>query len=1371
LISIIHSTPSAQILLFIDFFQHCFEVGLIKEPNLPIHIGDKEDHIIKERNDNMRKRNLWKKGITLSIILTMLVTLWPAGVFQVANAEVGDGNGYKDEMSYFILDSTTKTELGSETLDTELPNQFGNKGKTVFYRYGKSELPVSGSTVGIKTSESIYVKVERMIKDGDVWKVASNTGNNTLIYDPSNPRNFSGTVNLNDGMNRLTFTGSSSDGIGTKTDIMYVRYDSNIFLNSMTIIDGNESVPLEGVVPSASENDVITIEVKATNATRVILDGREYTPYGDDTFLVGPITIKQGLNTLNFELQNKEGTKQNYVREVYYYDPTTLFVDGEYKLNNGTTSNPFKDAFDATPKFPLVLTQTATGEFKGGMLVPYTGDATAQATDLQSKITLMTAGNFEATPTPTITVYDDSHSDFQLVRGPNGLDYAVFPVEVAFDYTPASANETASLTIESTYVSAADPSRRTFSFEVLDDSIIYIDNVAYDPSGSVSNISLSPTTSTKIAANDVETTTFVIDASKDISLETVTVNTPYGNATVTSEAVGSSNKQKIITVANLPDGEYNLTFEITNGGSPFDGRIRIDNTPMIVYKNFADGVTLDYTYIGPHTVEIELPNIKIGEDIGQSKFFVNDNEVFTFEAGQTVLDPANNSNNPYVLEYKDNTTLNAVMDGSGTGAIIGDVIGETDKTTINVTGIDLRRGTNTFEYTLFRDGRQISQRTISFFIDDDRTPEVTHYKPVLIEDRGPIGDPDSWEDSKGISYSKQTGNHTTNSMNYDMLLQAYEVNQFELTMNGTTILTYKDGETITNSVMVEGISRNVEDELITISGRQRLTVRIEGLDFNQSNIHTFYLKLVNTNGSMVTMPIEFRREVMPYLVKSPVPTNGKEIVVNRNYVPIYIQAENADKVIIDKEEAVYNKDMDWFEFTYIGLKANKWTDIDFTVVRGQDEIEGEVSVYYANTNQVGASFMQPFKNRIKALNGVVELDFPKGTVLRNRQFIDDRKTLYEGHNLLVGIADPENGLIDNVDYKGDSIPNYSGLRSRFSSLPNTFVTASPIIFVHGGLGVENDGQEPIVNGLQPHDNDYPFTHYLVDNRMLEPSQRGELTLTFDEGIRYTSNPLVTVFRLNQDGRWENIGGVVKKDEITVPFDDFGYYVAMKWRGAFEDASNHSWARNSIEAMYSKGYMNGKQLGVEFGTVDPVSRGEFAQLLVKALGLPINADGKETFIDVKRGYSGRSGSLAHEDDVWEYEYVETAARAGIVRGYSGNVFLPNKSLTREEAAQMLATALNLKFAKNDTKLREGLLKTFEDGDKISYYARPAVLAVHKAKIMEGARISTTTGDEKYNFYPDSTLTRAEAAVMITRVLINELKKLPKDFDTTNPGGQF
>jgi hypothetical protein len=1340
----------------------------------------------------MRKKKYMKKGITLSIILAMLITLLPTSFVQVAKAEVGDGNGYKDEMSHFILDSTTKTELGSHENDPELPNQFGDKGATVFYRYGSSELPVSGTTVGIKTTESIYVKVERMIKDsnGD-WVVASETGNNTLIFDPSNPRDFSGVTNLNDGMNRLTFTGSSSDGIGTSTDLLYVRYDSNIFLNSMTIIDGNESVPLEGTAPSASVNEVITIEVNATNATRVILNGQEYSPFGDDTFLVGPVTLSQGLNTLNFELQNSEGTKQIYTREVYYYDPTTLLVDGEFEIDGVT-----KSAFYETPEFSLTIDPTTpvtyTGNLVGEILVPYSGNTSAQADDLESSITttLSANGTYVSVDVLGNTTGDPSP---EFVRGPNGVDdYAIFQVVITFDYAPTTANEIGSLTVESNYISIDEPSEMFFSFKVLDDSIIYIDTVSYRPT-SGSDVALSSTTTT-VSDEDAYSTTFVIAATDDLAGQNYTIATPYNVYTGTFDTTVESEKE--VTLTDLPGGEYTVSFSIDGGGTPYEGRIRINTTPMIVFKNFADGLTLDESYVqASQSVEIELPNIVAADvladsdDIGKSSLYINDSEIFTITDNEKVPD-SDGDNDPAtaLVDYYlngTNTDEETVTVESATDAYtIGTIVGETDKTTIIVDSVFLRRGSNTFEFTLYKDGRQVSQRTITFFIDTG-SPEVTEFKPVLAKDRDRIDDEESWEDSDDISYSKETGNHTTNiekDEEFDLLLQSYDVKQFELTMDGERVLTYSNGDFYDSNNVgvgngdyfeVDGKSRQLEYDVEAITvNRERLTVRIEGLDFVQSDLHTFLLKLVNENGSMVTLPMEFRREALPYLVKYPVATVGKDIIVNRNYVPIFIKSENADEVIVDKEKAVFNAEENWFEYMFMDLKEDKWNEIDFTIVQGEKEIEGVIRVYYASSNQVGASNMLEFDRKIKALNDLVELEFEKGTVLRNREFVNDRKPLYEGHNLLIGIADPQNGLVEGEDYP--NVDLNSSLRRKFSSLPDTFVPASPFVYINGGLGVEFSDEMPIKYGLQPHDDDYSFTDFDMDDRSLEPSQRGELTLIFDEGIRNMASPLVTVFRLNQDGRWENIGGVVKKNEITVPFDDFGYYVVMKWRGTYEDASNHPWARNSIEVMYAKGYMNAKQLGVEFGTVDPVTRGEFAQLLVKALGLPINADGEETFIDVKEGYSGRSGSLAHEDATWEYEYVETAARAGIVRGYSGNIFLPNKSLTREEASLMLAVALNLDFEKNDEDLREELLEIFMDGADISYYARPAVLAVHDAEIMEGARItSSTLGDDgpQFNFYPESRLTRAEAAVMITRVLINELKKLPKDFDTTNPSGEF
>ncbi|WP_025027180.1 S-layer homology domain-containing protein [Caldalkalibacillus mannanilyticus] len=1258
----------------------------------------------------MRQKSRYKKGLAITLVIALLVTMLPFGAIDQAYAAPGDRNGKVEDFVNFILDTPVRTSLGNSIEDATLPTQTGQVGNTHFYRFGQKNLAVTGSTNGIKTSDPVFVKVEQMIKNGSGnWVVAADQGNTPLIIDSNDTRRFSGSISLQDGMNRLTFTGRASDGITTITEVTYVRYDSTVFLNSMNLLDGNSVVPLDGIVPSASRTNVVMIEVKATNATRIRLNNREYTPFGNDTFLVGPINLAAGLNKLNFVIENREGTQQSYIRDVYYYDPSTLFVDGDFTINAMT-----RNAFTTSPSFPVDLTQAINGTFEGKILVPYSGNTTTQAAALQSSSFAASSFGTSTMGGGSITGLTVNGSNAQLVRGPSGFDYAVYPTTFSFTKNaPTNANDTITLTLNSTFVSPASPSTRSFSFRALDASKTYITNAFYRPSTGP-EVTLSSTTATQIATADFTSTTFRVAATTAVAGAPYTIKTPYRTYT------GNLNGSGEVTITDLASGEYVVSFSV-NGSDFFDTRILINNTPVIAFNQYADGITLDHSYLAPNrTVNIELVNIVTGDNINGSKFIINGNQHFEIASG--AVSPAANA------------TMNSTS----------------SKTTLVAQNVQLRRGENTFEFILFKDGAQLTKRTITFFIDDARTPRVAEFKPVLIPKapatRLPLSSPDAWRDSADISYSKNTGNHVTLEERYDLLIQSFQVKQIELVMNGNTVLTYNYDPntgvvTIPTTISIDGVNKVVglDAPEPIVNGERRTTIRIQDLDFAQNNIHTFVLKIVNVNGSLATIPMEFRKEVAPFLVKSPVPTVGKDIVVNRNFVPVYIKAEGADEVTIGRDKAVYNKDNEWFEYTFIGLKENRWNKIKFTVVRGNERVNGEIDVYYASANQAGASHLVPMGNKVKVLNNAVQLDFPKGTVLRNRELVNNRKPLYQGHNLLIGIADRENGLIDNINYDGTPAFIHSGLRSRFSSLPGTFVEASPIVYINGGLGEAVIGTtrfDPIKNGMQPHDLQYTFTDPLIRDRALEPSERGELTLQFDASIRTNASTIVTVFRLSQDGRWQNIGGVVKgRNQIVVPFDEFGYYVVMKWRGSFEDVSNHPWARNAMEAMYAKGFMNGKQQGLEFGTVDPVTRGEFAQLLVKALDLRINADGTPTFLDVGVGFAGRSGSMPHEEAVWEHKYIETAARAGIVRGYSGNIFLPNRSLTREEAALMIANALNLKMPANTTKLREELLKMYQDGDRASFYSRPALVAVNKAKIMEGGLAAPLRAGEKpkYNFY--------------------------------------
>nr|WP_245347263.1 S-layer homology domain-containing protein [Cohnella lubricantis] len=202
---------------------------------------------------------------------------------------------------------------------------------------------------------------------------------------------------------------------------------------------------------------------------------------------------------------------------------------------------------------------------------------------------------------------------------------------------------------------------------------------------------------------------------------------------------------------------------------------------------------------------------------------------------------------------------------------------------------------------------------------------------------------------------------------------------------------------------------------------------------------------------------------------------------------------------------------------------------------------------------------------------------------------------------------------------------------------------------------------------------------------------------------------------------------------------------------FVDVTGHTWARNILNGLYAKGIMKNARTG-EFGANDTTSRGEFATLLVKGLNLPLNYDEDNvTFFDT----AGASTTT------WDYRYIETAARAGIVTGLEEGFFGPSLPITRQDAAVMIARALKLKMSANDSKLEASLAKSFVDSGTIQYYARPAVEAVNKAKIMTGSA-GSQAGEKKplYSFNPKANMTRAEAGKIAVELLKKSTDIFPK-----------
>jgi hypothetical protein len=170
--------------------------------------------------------------------------------------------------------------------------------------------------------------------------------------------------------------------------------------------------------------------------------------------------------------------------------------------------------------------------------------------------------------------------------------------------------------------------------------------------------------------------------------------------------------------------------------------------------------------------------------------------------------------------------------------------------------------------------------------------------------------------------------------------------------------------------------------------------------------------------------------------------------------------------------------------------------------------------------------------------------------------------------------------------------------------------------------------------------------------------------------------------------------------------------------------------------------------------EPITRGEFATLLVKVFDMPLQYTDTPSFSDVLRVNPLASG-------LYDYKYIETAAKAGIIRGQSGGRFMPDTSIDRQDAATMIARAADLKLDTNPSKVLAQIQKRFTDGAELDVYARPSILAVTAKKFIEGKENALQSDGKKptYRFDPEATFTRAEAAEVIIRVMKDQ-GKLPK-----------
>lgn len=180
------------------------------------------------------------------------------------------------------------------------------------------------------------------------------------------------------------------------------------------------------------------------------------------------------------------------------------------------------------------------------------------------------------------------------------------------------------------------------------------------------------------------------------------------------------------------------------------------------------------------------------------------------------------------------------------------------------------------------------------------------------------------------------------------------------------------------------------------------------------------------------------------------------------------------------------------------------------------------------------------------------------------------------------------------------------------------------------------------------------------------------------------------------------------------------------KNIFDDLDTVSWAQEAIVNLSAKGVINGKSDNI-FAPNDYITREEFTKLITAALADDIEP-ANITFTDVYEGS-------------WSYDYIAKAKAAGFINGYSDTYFGAKDLITRQDMAKIIYGAAKYKNIKVPTAEN---VPAFADDSEIADYAKEAVYSLKEMEIINGV--------DKMHFAPTSNATRAQAAVMIYRLLL-------------------
>lgn len=200
--------------------------------------------------------------------------------------------------------------------------------------------------------------------------------------------------------------------------------------------------------------------------------------------------------------------------------------------------------------------------------------------------------------------------------------------------------------------------------------------------------------------------------------------------------------------------------------------------------------------------------------------------------------------------------------------------------------------------------------------------------------------------------------------------------------------------------------------------------------------------------------------------------------------------------------------------------------------------------------------------------------------------------------------------------------------------------------------------------------------------------------------------------------------------VTFKHKQNAAYVVIRHNATYSDIPANHWARKDLQIMLNKLIIEGRT-PQKFEPNQPITRAEFAEFIVRGLGLEGDPQAAGVFRDIRT-----SSDMA--------AYIGAAYKANIVAGVSADRFEPNSLITREQMASMMVRAARAAGADILlSRTQSDYLVPYRDYNSLSTWARGDMARAIEAKIISGTSVN--------QLGPKNNATRAEAAVMIKRLL--------------------